>query len=126
MFVRAYLRASTSEQDATRAREQIATFAQEHDLHIAAWYVENESGARLDRPDLFRMIHDAQTGDIVILEAVDRLTRLTGADWESLKAELARKRIRVVALDLPTSWAMTSTKPDEFTARMFDAINSML
>ena len=32
--------------------------------------------------------------------------------------------MRVVALDLPTSWAMATT--DAFTSRMFEAINSML
>jgi DNA invertase Pin-like site-specific DNA recombinase len=42
-----------------------------------------------------------------------------------LKAELQAKHIRVVALDLPTSWLMAA-KADEFTGRMFEAINSML
>ena len=31
-----------------------------------------------------------------------------------------------MALDLPTSWVMTTGNGDEFTARMFDAINGML
>src|SRR3569832_334658 len=126
MFVRCYLRASTREQNALRAREQVAAFAAEHGLKIAAWYIENESGAKLARPELFRMLRDAAEGDTIILEAVDRLTRLTTADWESLKAELTRKRIRVVALDLPTSWTMASSKSDDFTGRIFDALNSMM
>jgi hypothetical protein len=45
MFVRAYLRASTDDQDANRARDQLQAFAAERGLTIAAWYVENESGA---------------------------------------------------------------------------------
>jgi DNA invertase Pin-like site-specific DNA recombinase len=32
----------------------------------------------------------------------------------------------MVALDLPTSWVMATAKTDEFTARMFDAINGMM
>ena len=47
MFVRAYLRASTDDQDANRARDQLQAFAAERSLTIAAWYVENESGATL-------------------------------------------------------------------------------
>ena len=35
------------------------------------------------------------------------------------------KQIRVVALDLPTSWQLADAK-DEFTSRMFSAINGML
>ena len=72
MFVRAYLRASTSDQDANRARDQLQAFAAERGLTIAAWYVENESGAMLARPELFRLLGDAHPGDILLAEQVDR------------------------------------------------------
>ena len=124
-YVRVYLRASTDEQDATRAREQVETFATERGLIIVSWYTENESGAKLARPELFRLLADACDGDILLIEQVDRLSRLTAPDWETLKARLAAKHIRVVALDLPTSWMM-ATRADEFTGRMCEAINSML
>jgi DNA invertase Pin-like site-specific DNA recombinase len=126
MFVRAYLRASTEDQDATRARADLEAFATEHSLHIAAFYVENESGAKLARPELFRLLSDARPGDILLIEQVDRLSRLTEADWTKLKAELATRRVRVVSLDLPTSWAMANAKSDEFTARVFEAMNAMI
>src|SRR5215218_2204159 len=126
MFVRAYLRASTDEQDATRARVQLTAFAAERRLKIAAWHIENESGAKLTRPELFRLLNDSQPGDILLVEQVDRLSRLTDADWQKLKAELTSRRVRVVALDLPTSWMMAAADGDEFTGRMFEAINGML
>ena len=126
MFVRAYLRASTNEQDASRARGQLKAFAVERGLRIAAWYVENESGAKLARPELFRLIADAEPGDVLLVEQVDRLSRLTAADWQRLKADLTARQLRVVALDLPTSWMMATKTADEFTARMFEAINAML
>jgi DNA invertase Pin-like site-specific DNA recombinase len=126
MFVRAYLRASTNEQDATRARDQLKAFAAERGMRVACWYVENESGAKLARPELFRLLNDSQPGDVLLIEQVDRLSRLTGADWEKLRAELAARKVRVVALDLPTSWVMTTGNGDDFTGRMFDAINGML
>ena len=126
MFVRAYLRASTDDQDANRARDQLQAFAAERGLTIAAWYVENESGAKLSRPELFRLLADAHPGDILLVEQVDRLSRLTAEDWERLKAELTARRMRVVALDLPTSWMMATNSADEFTGRMFEAINGMM
>jgi DNA invertase Pin-like site-specific DNA recombinase len=126
MFVRAYLRASTDEQDATRAKVQLKGFAAERGLNVAAWYVENESGAKLARPELFRLLADTQPGDILLVEQVDRLSRLTSTDWERLKAELMNRRVRVVALDLPTSWMMATADMGEFTGRMFEAINGML
>jgi DNA invertase Pin-like site-specific DNA recombinase len=67
------------------------------------------------------------SGDVLLVEQVDRLSRLGAADWDRLKVELAARKIRVVALDLPTSWSMPTTgKVDDFTSRMFDAINGML
>jgi DNA invertase Pin-like site-specific DNA recombinase len=126
-FIRAYLRAFTDEQDAARARGQVEAFAADRGMQIAAWYVENESGAKLDRPELFRLLADAHKGDVLLIENVDRLSRLDDAGWEALKVQLADRKVRVVTLDLPTSWIMaTTSKLDDFTARMFDAINGML
>ena len=125
MLARSYLRASTDEQDATRARAQIEAFAADHGLTIAATYVENESGAKLARPELFRLIGDSKPRDVLLIEQVDRLSRLTEADWRKLRAELDAKLIRVVALDLPTSWMMVAGG-DEFTSRMFAAVNGMM
>ena len=125
MLARAYLRASTDEQDATRARAQIEAFAADRGLTIVATYLENESGAKLARPELFRLIADSRPGDVLLIEQVDRLSRLTDADWRKLRSELDAKQVRVVALDLPTSWMLASTG-DEFTARMFAAVNGMM
>jgi DNA invertase Pin-like site-specific DNA recombinase len=125
-FIRAYLRASTDEQDAARARDQVEAFAKDRGMQIAAWYVENESGTKLDRPELFRLLSDSHPGDVLLVEQVDRLSRLSAADWDRLKVELATRKVRVVALDLPTSWAMATGKVDDFTARMFEAINGMM
>jgi len=124
MFVRAYLRASTDQQDARRAKQQLDAFATGRCVAIAKFYTENESGASLKRLKLFELIDDAKEGDILLIEQVDRLSRLDEADWEALKATLKAKQIKVVALDLPTSWMMTTTDPT--TARMFAAINDMM
>jgi DNA invertase Pin-like site-specific DNA recombinase len=125
-YVRAYLRASTDEQDASRARDQLQGFAAERGLTIVAWYAENESGAKLSRPELFRLLSDAQPGDILLTEQVDRLSRLNAVDWHYLKEELIRRRLHVVALDVPMSWMMAAKVSDEFTERMFEAMNAML
>lgn len=126
MFVRAYLRASTKEQDASRAKDELIQFAHDKGLKIAATYIENESGASLNRPELFRLLSDCQAGDVLLIEQVDRLSRLNASDWERLKTEIRNRQIKVVALDLPTSWGMASVNTDEFTSRMSEAINNMM
>lgn len=126
MYVRAYLRASTKDQDANRAREDLYRFAEERGLKIAAAYIENESGASLKRPELFRLLSDCHPGDILLVEQVDRLSRLNAGDWERLKDEIRSRRVKVVALDLPTSWMMATADKDEIQSRMLEAINGMM
>jgi DNA invertase Pin-like site-specific DNA recombinase len=125
LHARAYLRASTDQQDATRARGAVETFAAERGLPIVGTYIEHESGAKLARPELFRLLADSRPSEILLVEQVDRLSRLTDSDWRNLRAGLDARQVRVVALDLPTSWQL-ATPGDEFTARMFHALNAMM
>ena len=125
MYVRAYLRASTKDQDASRAKDDLVRFVYERGLKIAAFYMENESGASLARPELFRLLSDCHPGDVLLVEQVDRLSRLNATDWTKLKAEIATKRVRVVALDLPTSYQLANSG-DDFSSRMLDAVNGMM
>lgn len=125
MLCRIYLRASSDQQDACRARNALQAFAAEHRLKVAATYIENVSGATLERPRLWDALNDSEPGDVLLVEQVDRLSRLTESDWRRLRSEIEERQIRVVALDLPTSW-MLAGRSDEFTSRMFGAMNAML
>ena len=64
MFIRAYLRASTEDQFADRAKEMLEQFVQERGHKIASYYRENISGTKLDRPELGRLLMDSQRNDI--------------------------------------------------------------
>lgn len=127
MLIRAYLRASTREQDAQRAAHALERFAQEHGHPIAARYAENVSGTTSNRPELRRLLADALPGDVLLVEGVDRLSRLSAEDWKRLRSEIDGKGLRVVSLDLPSSHAaLKASEGDEFTARVLDAVNGML
>lgn len=126
MHIRAYLRASTKDQNAQRAEDELRAFAAERGWKIVATYVENESGTLLKRPQLFRLLADSSPGDVLLVEQVDRLSRLDASDWEKLRAELRARQVLVVALDLPTSWMMLKNERDEIHSRIFDAINNMM
>jgi len=123
--VYAYLRASTKEQDASRARAQLDEFADSKGMTIASHFTENESGASLQRPELFRLLDIAQKGDVLLVEQVDRLSRLNADDWLALRQTISNKGIRVVALDLATSHQLIKSG-DEFTDRMLEALNGMM
>lgn len=122
----AYLRASTTQQDASRASRSLEEFAAEHGLTIAASFIENVSGASLQRPELFRLLAVAQAGDVLLVEQIDRLSRLDAEDWERLRGTIQSKGIRIVALDLPTSYMQLQHGNDEFMRSMMNAINGMM
>lgn len=76
MIARLYLRSSTKEQDAERALELLTNFCTERKIEIAEKYIENFSGTKLNRPQLNQLLDDASQGEVLIVESVDRLSRL--------------------------------------------------
>ncbi|WP_108653132.1 recombinase family protein [Dongshaea marina] len=130
MFIRAYLRASTDEQDSERARQSLDEFVNSNNQKIASYYIENQSGAVLDRPELQRLLRDTQKNDVLLVEQIDRLTRLNDSDWKSLKKMIDERGLRIVSLDIPTSWTALESQrihgDDPVTKAVLAAINNML
>lgn len=91
---RVYLRVSTEEQDLAR-QETIVTGARDAGYYVAAVYREKASGARPDRPELLRMIADLQSGEVVIAEKIDRISRLPLPEAELLVAAIREKGARL-------------------------------
>lgn len=87
---RIYLRVSTAEQDLGR-QEQIRDGAIAAGFYVAGVYREKASGARADRPELLRMIHDLQPGETVIAEKIDRISRLPLPEAERLVQSIRDK-----------------------------------
>lgn len=127
MYIFGYLRASTDSQDAKRAKDQLNAFVQDKGYRIASWYVECVSGASLQRPELMRLLDDAQPGDAILVEQIDRLSRLDDAGWQKLKSLLLEKELRVISLDLPTShMALSHDFDDEFTRVIVRGFNNLM
>lgn len=126
-MIRAYLRASTQEQDATRAKRTLEDFVSQYGQPIASTYVENASGATREREALARLLSDANEGDVILVESIDRLSRLSVEDWESLRAEIESQGLRIVAVDLPTTHqAMQGDQGDDLTKTILDSINRLM
>ena len=54
------------------------------------------------------------------------LSRLAGAEWETLKKLIRKREVRIVAVNVPTTWQHLASQQNEFDARMLGAINDML
>lgn len=124
-----YLRASTKDQDANRAKESLLAFANERGYTIAGLYVENFSGTKLQRPELHRLLNNAAPGQILCVESVDRLSRLSQVDWEALKQTINSKGLRLVVVDLPTSWEpfeKSRNGTTDIASSVLHVVNNML
>ncbi|MGF1862144.1 recombinase family protein [Photobacterium profundum] len=121
-FIRAYLRASTEQQDAERAKDELTTFANQHNKSIAAYYTENHTGTKADRPELDRLLNDAQPNDVLLIEKMDRLTRLPYEVWQDLKSRIKQAGLTIVVVDQPmTHAALTSgTESNSITKALTD------
>lgn len=121
MIVRIYVRASTKDQDAKRALSELISFSQSYDdNHVE--YVEHFSGTKLDRPVLAKLLKDAEQGDMLLVESVDRLSRLSQDDFAILKQRIKDKGLRLVVADLPT----THTVSEGMTGEILNVVNNML
>lgn len=122
-----YLRASTNDQDAERAKQSLLDFALDKSLQVADVYAENISGTKLERPELSRLLATASAGDVLLVESVDRLSRLTMAEWDSLKTTIKSKGLRLVVADMPTTHQMLTLCDDgDIGTRIMLVINEML
>ncbi len=124
MNTRIYLRASTKEQNANRAMQLLIEFCEANKLEVIDKYVENFSGTKLNRPELNKLLDESQQGEILLVESVDRLSRLPMNDWEKLKSIISDKGLKLVVVDLPTTHTLLSS--NDITASILSIINNML
>ena len=122
MTIRIYVRASTKDQDAERALDDLKQFAKQYGEHCTA-YIENHTGTQLERPQLNKLLDESEYGDILLVESVDRLSRLTQADFKTLKDRIHAKGLRLIIADLPTTHFSPT---DSMTGELMNVINSML
>ncbi|MFW6586540.1 recombinase family protein [Acinetobacter baumannii] len=124
MTVRIYVRASTKEQDAERALSDLIDFSKSYSTEYVA-YIENESGTKLNRPVLNSLLDEAKPDDILLVESVDRLSRLNQSDFETLKQQIKGKGMRLIVADLPTTHVQMNAS-DSITSSVLELINNML
>ena len=124
MTIHIYVRASTKDQDAERALDSLKEFAITIQDNVKE-YVENESGTKLDRPVLNKLLDKAENGDTLLVESVDRLSRLKQEEFEVLKGRIKEKGLKLVVADLPTTHVLLNTD-DTITSSILNLVNNLL
>lgn len=124
MTIRIYVRASTKDQDAERALEDLKQFSGNFSAQYIE-YVENESGTKLERPILNKLLDNSENGDTLLVESVDRLSRLSQSDFDVLKGRIKDKGLKLIVADLPTTHVLMNTD-DTITSSILSLVNNLL
>ena len=124
MAVYGYHRTSTKEQHLDRGVEGISRFCEEQGLELIKTYTDQQTGKNFDRPRYTVLKNDIlRAGDVLIIKEFDRLGRDKQASLKELR-ELQDKGVRVVFLDIPTSWMLA--KGNTENKSIVEMINNIL
>lgn len=119
---RVYLRVSTDDQDLERQRELVKR-AKEEGYYIAGIYEDVMSGTVADRPALKRMIADLQSGDVVIAEKMDRISRAPIKEATAIIDAIKGKGAKLV---VPGIVDLSDIQADGMARIILDAVQEML
>jgi DNA invertase Pin-like site-specific DNA recombinase len=78
--------------------------AEKYGWAFTATYVEEDAGQTLIRPELMRLLREVQRGDVLLVDQIKRLGRVKAKDWQELRRVVVEKELRLVALDVPSSF----------------------
>jgi len=120
-----YNRVSSKEQHLDRGREKIKSFCKERNFPLEKIYEDKQTGKNFDRPRYIVLKEDIlRPGDTLIIPEYDRLGR---ADQTKRELEyFSQKGIRVIFLDIPTTYMDFSTLNDSMAEMIMTCINHML
>lgn len=126
MLIHAYLRASTEKQDAERAIDLLKSFISSKNNRIASFYVENISGTTASRPELDRLLRNSESGDVLLIEKMDRLTRLPYGQWQTLKERINKTGLKIICADQPMTHGVLTNSPDELGTAIQQALTNFM
>ena len=121
---RIYLRVSADDHGLKR-QSAVVESARADGYYIAGVYAEKASGARPDRPVLFRMVEDLQPGDVVVAERIDRISCLPFTEAELLVASIRAEGAR---LSVPGVVYLSdlAAEAESVTKIVLESVRSML
>lgn len=124
MKVYGYHRTSTKEQHLDRGIEGITSFCEKQGLKLEKIYTDQQTGKNFDRPRYTVLKEDVlRDGDVLIIKEFDRLGRDKQASLKELR-ELQEMGVKVVFLDIPTSWILATGNVDN--KPIMEMINNIL
>ncbi|MEN4889409.1 recombinase family protein [Erwinia billingiae] len=114
MTVKGYVRVSTKEQNTERQTQALAM--------CSTIYIDRLSGKDTERPELQRMMSEAEAGDVIMVKSVDRLARNT-KDLLTILDELLERGVSVRFID--TQMEFSDNPVSRFMITMLGAVGTL-
>jgi len=158
VLIHAYLHKTESTRNLADLKNAFETFALRKGHRIGAYYNDQEASTshsslfRLLRDkgvaiaaktrlesrapyepseELFRLIECARPNDVLLIESANLLSRLSTNNWKQFRKKIRQRKIRIVALDVETSWVMVSSESamaplaEKLTNMMLDMLEAL-
>lgn len=93
----AYIRVSSRDQN--EDRQKIAMV--EYGIAPGNIYMDKQSGKDFERPGYQRLLRKLKTGDIIVIESIDRLGRNYDEILEQWRLLTKQKQVDIIVLDMP-------------------------
>jgi DNA invertase Pin-like site-specific DNA recombinase len=81
--------------------------------------------------ELFRLLGQARPNDVLLIESAGLLSRLSANRWHDFRKKIKQRKIRIVALDVESSWVMISGESamaptaEKLTNMMLDMLEAL-
>jgi DNA invertase Pin-like site-specific DNA recombinase len=158
VLIHAYLHRTESGKNHADLRDAFETFALRKGQRISAYYHDQEIPAarsslvRLLRDkgvaiaprgwpesrtphepgdELFRLLGQARPNDVLLIESAGILGNLSSNQWQDFRRKIKQRKIRIVALDVESSWFMVSSESamaptaEKLTNMMLDMLEAL-
>ena len=98
------MEASGDEKLSKKTTKSLEDFVKSYNMEIDSLYVENQLSDKLDRPELLKLINECKFYDVILVEDINILSRLTNKCWKKLQHAAQSKNVRVVAINIPATY----------------------
>ena len=102
--LRTYHIASAKDKDSDSPKQRFIEFAGKHDFEVGVVYIEPAPLVELKGSQLSKLLNSCQHSDVVLIEDTTVFDKLNSNDWEELAYLIRAKKVRMVVIDIPTTW----------------------
>jgi DNA invertase Pin-like site-specific DNA recombinase len=158
VLIRAYLDATDSNQSLSELKSKLEAFAHRKGHRVGIFYNDQEPPAprsslfrllrskglaiasqrrpptqspRQSTEELFLLLGQARPTDVLLIENVRLLSRLSPDDWQLFRQKTKERKVRIVSLDVKASWGMITSESamaptaEKLTNMMLDMLEAL-